>query len=178
MKILTLNAWGRKTTLGKKSGNARLMDDHQWTVQKMNSSFGFHHTNKRNRNIFTNYFNDERLSFIANVISEGNFDIVLLQEVWIKKDHRIIMSKIPKGYSFTKFSQLNQCGGNYNGRDCSGLAIISKYPFLKVEFQKFNDLGCKSAELYDGEHLAGRILYISIWNWKIHFEIITLLNFM
>ena len=67
------------------------------------------------------------------------------------------MSKIPKGYSFTKFSQLNQCGGNYNGRDCSGLAIVSKYPFLKVEFQKFNDLGCKSAELYDGEHLAGTV---------------------
>ena len=160
MKILTLNVWGRKQIFwGQKSGNVSLVDDHQWPGQKMNSSFRFHLGNKNNRGILTNYFNDQRLNFIGNVISEGNFDIVLLQEVWIKKDHRIIMSKIPKGYSFTKFSQLNQCGGKFDGRDCSGLAIISKYPFLKVEFQKFNDLGCKTAELYDGEHLAGRVIY-------------------
>ena len=135
------------------------MDDHQWPEQKMTSSFRFHHTNKINRGILPKYYNDQRLTFIGNVISEGNSDIVLLQEVWIKKDHRIVMSKIPKGYYFTEFSQLNQCGGKYDGRDCSGLAIISKYPFLKVEFQKFNDLGCKTAELYDGEHLAGRVIY-------------------
>ena len=57
---------------------------------------------------------------------------------------------------------MNQCGGNYNGKDCSGLAIVSKYPFLKVEFQKFNELGCRAGVTPgfpywpDGEIIAGK----------------------
>ena len=114
-------------------------------------------------------FREERMNAIAKVISKGEFDVYLLQELWMKKDHHIIESQLPKGYSMTGFRQLSghvwggasECDGVLFPTGCSGLAIISRYPIKEVQFDKFSVHGDGSKSLVDGEVLvrkgAGRI---------------------
>ena len=144
--MITLNVWGHlQTIFPSQQGNR---NHHQDQIQMFNSPRNGHNHWKSQTS--------QRINAIANIISQGNFDVFLLQEIWTRHDHMILGQKIPKGYSMTTFQQLNECDGYSNGIGCSGLAIISKYPFLKVEFHKFHERGCLQTALWDGERIFGK----------------------
>ena len=112
---------------------------------------------------------DERISAIAREVSKANFDVYLLQELWMEQDHDEITKSLPKGYYITGFRQftaklgrfLGHCDGIFTPVECSGLAIISKYPFKDVQLKAFNDRGDDAKILVNGAVLvakgAGRV---------------------
>ena len=86
--------------------------------------------------------------------SQAEYDVYLLSELWMRPDHETIRRKLPPGNNhdfynlFLFFSQLFHNSGYYmtevgdfalptcDGRVlpsfCSGLAIVSRYPFIEV----------------------------------------------
>lgn len=93
---------------------------------------------------------------IANEIHKGHHDIYLLEELWMEPDHNTIAAHIPPGYFVTGFRQLAlwDCDGRVAPTSCSGLTIISKYPFQEVEFNSYNYHGDPMKAWIDGEYLA------------------------
>ena len=129
---------------------------------------------------FGSQFKPERMTAIAKEVSKGNFDIYLLQELWMEADHNEIAASIPKNYSITGFRQLaghidgvSECGEGPGPMGCSGLAIISRFPFKDVHFDKFSDHGDGAKAFIDGEVFvrkgAGQVKVEPIPNVTIDF---------
>ena len=51
-------------------------------------------------------FKTQRMNAIAKEISKGEFDIYLLEELWMQPDHETIANNIPANYSITAFREL------------------------------------------------------------------------
>jgi len=83
-----------------------------------------------------------------------DFDVILLTELWMSADHQIIADSLPKGFHITGYRELASawCDGNVLITTCSGLAIISRYPFKEIEFNMYTYRG----SIWDGEGLAGK----------------------
>jgi len=54
----------------------------------------------------------------------------------------------------------SSCDGTIGPEGCSGLAIVSKYPFVEVKFHGYSDHG--DAWWGDGEYLARKVNHISM----------------
>ena len=83
-----------------------------------------------------------RFQAIEQMIRTSNFDAILLQEIWYRDDHELLLRAYP--YS-TPFNTLNP--GCRSPRHCSGLMILSKYPLQEVEFTPF------SVSLFDSPYI-------------------------
>jgi len=103
-------------------------------------------------------FKSERMDAIAKEIKKGKFDVYLLQELWMEPDHDKIASNLPIGYNITGFRQLSpaSCDGRVLPTSCSGLSIISRFPFEDVEFHSFAWKGNWLKMSIDGEVLVGK----------------------
>ena len=44
---------------------------------------------------------------IAEIISAGEYDLILLQEVWVKSDYDTIKKSIPPSFHVTSFDDFN-----------------------------------------------------------------------
>ena len=86
--------------------------------------------------------------------NKDDFDLILFEELWMSADHQIIADNLPNGFYMTKFRELASawCDGNVLITTCSGLAIISRYPFKEIEFNMYTYRG----SIWDGEGLAGK----------------------
>jgi len=94
-----------------------------------------------------------RMEAIGNHINKGEYDVYLLEELWMRPDHNKIKSLIPEGYYMTEVGDLSSsCDGTIGPEGCSGLAIVSKYPFMEIKFHGYSDHG--DAWWGDGEYLA------------------------
>ena len=52
-------------------------------------------------------FKTQRMAAIAEEVSKGDFDVYLLEELWMQPDHETIAASIPNNYSITGFRQLS-----------------------------------------------------------------------
>jgi len=94
-----------------------------------------------------------RMEAIGQHIQKGDYDVYLLEELWMRPDHNTIKSLIPEGYYMTEVGDLaSSCDGTIGPDGCSGLAIVSKYPFKEINFHGYSDHG--DALWFDGEYLA------------------------
>jgi len=94
-----------------------------------------------------------RMEAIGNHIKRGEYDVYLLEELWMRPDHNVIKSLIPEGYYMTEVGDLaSSCDGTIGPDGCSGLAIISRFPFVEIKFHGYSDHG--DALWLDGEYLA------------------------
>ena len=75
-----------------------------------------------------------RIAAIGDRIHKAEFDVYLLAELWMRPDHETIRQKLPPGYFMTEVGDfaLSTCDGRALPTFCSGLAIVSKYPFIEV----------------------------------------------
>ena len=75
--------------------------------------------------IFGSKYKTPRIEAISEIIAKEDYDIFLLQELWMESDHQVIASKVPKNYFITGFRQLSEelCDGHWSPGFCSGLAI-------------------------------------------------------
>ncbi|XP_023327042.1 uncharacterized protein LOC111700390 [Eurytemora carolleeae] len=104
-----------------------------------------------------------RMEHIGQMVSNMEYDIYLFQELWMRPDHDTIAKHLPKGYYMTAYDDLAQrpcpwwpfspfwcCDGDDLPAGCSGLAVVSRFPFLEIEFTMFDVHGPTG----DGEKLA------------------------
>ena len=71
---------------------------------------------------------EERMEKIGQLLGRGDYDLVLLQELWMRKDHKTIKASLGPGLYMTEYDDLNKCEGTITApKSCSGLAIISRY---------------------------------------------------
>jgi len=105
---------------------------------------------------FGSQYKPERMEAIGNRIADGEYDVFLLEELWMQPDHDSIAAKVPQGYEMTGFRQLSlpTCDGRVGPDFCSGLAVVSKYPIKEVEFNSYTWHGDPVKALIDGEWLA------------------------
>jgi endonuclease/exonuclease/phosphatase family metal-dependent hydrolase len=76
---------------------------------------------------------NRRLDAICETIRNGNWDVVALQEVWLKRDQQ----RLIKNSGF-KYSVVFNAGSKLVG---SGMILLSKYKILKSDFHRFNVMG-------------------------------------
>jgi len=95
-----------------------------------------------------------RMNAIGRLVSHGQYDVYVFSELWLKSDHQIIKSWIPEGFSMTEYGDfsLPSCDGILSPWDCSGLAIVSRFPFLETDFLPFAETG--DWQSLDGEFWA------------------------
>ena len=53
-------------------------------------------------------YKGQRMKAIAEKISYGKYDLVLLQEVWIESDYDTIKKAIPPNFHITSFEDFNE----------------------------------------------------------------------
>ena len=88
-----------------------------------------------------------RFRALREVIAHSDYDVILLQEVWYRSDHELLRTALPYSTYFGIFN--SGCSGYLLPLGCSGLTILSRYPFVDVEFTPFNERG--SFWSFDGE---------------------------
>eukprot|EP00092_Neocalanus_flemingeri_P008768 GFUD01009441.1.p1 GENE.GFUD01009441.1~~GFUD01009441.1.p1 ORF type:complete len:364 (+),score=71.49 GFUD01009441.1:178-1269(+) len=95
-----------------------------------------------------------RIKAIGDFIQQGDYDLYLLSELWMRPDHQTIQTLLPDGYFITTVEDLaiSGCDGVVLPRDCSGLAIVSKFPFVEKEFIPYKERG--DWKKLDGEFWA------------------------
>ena len=105
---------------------------------------------------FGSEFKTERMVAIGDEIAKGEYDMYLLEELWMRPDHETIRSKIPAGYHMTEVGELAlpTCDGRVGPEFCSGLAVISRFPLLEKEFNSYTYHGDIAKMTIDGEWLA------------------------
>ncbi|XP_023348868.1 uncharacterized protein LOC111717601 isoform X2 [Eurytemora carolleeae] len=105
---------------------------------------------------FGAYDKEKRMVAIGEEIIKREYDVYLLEELWMRNDHATI-KKITTGNGLymTEIYELGPygtCEGRWTPLGCSGLAIVSKYPFIETEFNVFSVHG--DGKKIDGEFEA------------------------
>ena len=124
---------------------------------------------------------EERMEKIGHLLGRGDYDLVLLEELWMRPDHETIKSSLGPEFYMTEYDDLNKCQGTIWPWGCSGLAIISRYssglhtsslfhhpsssnynipirrfPILEKNFTQFTNQGPFSHIFSDGEYFSGK----------------------
>jgi len=83
----------------------------------------------------------------------------MLEELWMRPDHATIKESVEaKGLHITEYGDLTSsgCDGSIGPWDCSGLAIVSRFPIQEKNFTKFTRQGSLGSVISDGEYFAGK----------------------
>lgn len=98
-----------------------------------------------------------RMEAIGKLLAQSEYDIVMLEELWMRPDHATIKNSLGPEYYMTEYDDLTtRCDGSVWPWGCSGLAIISKFPFQQKNFSRFSHQGTFGHMFSDGEYFAGK----------------------
>ena len=80
-----------------------------------------------------------RIAAIGNLTQTSNWDIIVLSDLWMRPDHQKIQQSIPEGWDMTSVADLSlpSCDGVIAPEFCSGLAVVSRFPIVHVDFTPF-----------------------------------------
>lgn len=81
-----------------------------------------------------------RMKHIGDMIAKAEYDVYLLSELWMRPDHETIRQRLPPGYFMTEVGDfaLPTCDGRVLPSFCSGLAIVSRHPFIEKQFLEYS----------------------------------------
>ncbi|CAJ0907164.1 9965_t:CDS:2 [Entrophospora sp. SA101] len=71
----------------------------------------------------------QRMEAIADKLSQSDYEIVCLQEVWVYDNYKLICNKTRKRFPYSRFYSSGVFG--------SGLVVLSRYPIVEVNFHKY-----------------------------------------
>jgi len=98
---------------------------------------------------------EKRMDRIGEVLAWGEYDIILLEELWTQADHDTIKRAVSGSYHMTEYGDFNSLILP-SPAGCSGLAIISRWKFIQSNFTQFTKQGDLGHLFSDGEYLAGK----------------------
>jgi len=107
---------------------------------------------------------DVRIQALREELLRGNYDIVLLQELWYKEDYAIVSSAMPYA---TPYESINSgCTSFLLPIGCSGLAVLSKFPIIEAKLVPFTHRG--NFWRFDGEIFVRKGVGVAriLWNEK------------
>jgi len=101
---------------------------------------------------------EERMAAIGRLIGGGEYDLVMLEELWMRPDHATIKTAVEdQGFHMTGYEDLTTgCDGSVGPWGCSGLALVSRFPIMEKNFTKYSQQGSFGAMFSDGEYFAGK----------------------
>ena len=78
-----------------------------------------------------------RMAAIGRYINQSEHDVYLLEELWMRPDYATIASHLPQGWFITDYSSMTNggCDGVAAPDGCSGLTVVSRFPFIEVRSQ-------------------------------------------
>jgi len=84
-----------------------------------------------------------RIEAIGNLTHRPDVDVFILSDLWMRPDHAKILQLIPEGHDMSSVEDLSlsSCDGNIAPEFCSGLALVTKFPVLDIEFTPFEVSG-------------------------------------
>ncbi|ORE03840.1 DNase I-like protein [Rhizopus microsporus var. microsporus] len=111
-----------------------------------------------------------RLAAIAKILSNGYYDIVALQEIWVYSDFEFLRKNIKHVFPFAKYFHSGVFG--------SGLAVFSKFPIISSSFYPFI-LNGKPLQVFHGDYYVGKgvgtvrlnhpqLGYLDVFNTHLH----------
>jgi len=105
--------------------------------------------------VFGSEDKEARMNAIGRHIRKAEHDLYLLEELWMRHDHETIQGYVPVGWYMTDYDEMTngKCDGVVAPDGCSGLALVSKYPFIERSFVGYDDTG-SIEHITDGEYLA------------------------
>ena len=67
----------------------------------------------------------ERMEAIADQIGQGDYDLFLIQELWLQADHLVLSQRLPTNYVMTAFRQLSlsTCDGRVSPWGCRYICL-------------------------------------------------------
>jgi len=100
---------------------------------------------------------EARMVAIGQYINQSQHDVYMLEELWMRPDYETIKQHLPTGWFMSDYSEMThgKCDGVLAPDGCSGLSIISRFPFIDQSFTMFTDHGSAS-HFWDGESLASK----------------------
>lgn len=103
-----------------------------------------------------------RIRALREELLHGQYDIVLLQEIWYREDYNIIASSMPY---ITHYESINLgCSSFLVPLGCSGLTILSRYPITEVRLVPFTHRG--SFWRFDGEIFVRKGVGMARIQWE------------
>lgn len=103
-----------------------------------------------------------RIRALREELLRGQYDIVLLQEIWYREDYNIIASAMPY---ITHYESINLgCSSFLVPLGCSGLTILSRYPITEVRLVPFTHRG--SFWRFDGEIFVRKGVGMARIQWE------------
>ncbi|KAI8378523.1 Endonuclease/exonuclease/phosphatase [Blakeslea trispora] len=88
-----------------------------------------------------------RLEAIADKISQEDYDLVALQEVWMPSDFEMIRERTQAALPFAKHF--------YSGALGSGLVLLSRFPILSSSYVQFSLAG-RPFKIFQGDFYVGK----------------------
>ena len=110
-------------------------------------------------------YNQERFTALAEILRDGSYDFVLLQEVWFRKEYDIIKDTLPYVSPFNMGSNLlcSIFGTAQIPLECSGLVILSQHPIEQLWFEPYSARGML---IIDGNFAARKGLAVARISWN------------
>jgi len=103
-----------------------------------------------------------RIRALRDELVHGQYDIVLLQEIWYREDYNIIASAMPY---ITNYESINLgCTSFLLPLGCSGLTILSRHPITEVRLVPFTHRG--SFWRFDGEIFVRKGVGMARIQWE------------
>ena len=88
---------------------------------------------------------NERFDALAEVLKTEEYDLVLLQEVWVIDNYETLVEKTSDVLPYHASSHIDSvCSSiivKWYQQNCAGLLILSKHPLDNVEFTQYESMG-------------------------------------
>ena len=81
---------------------------------------------------FSSQYKDERMSAIGKIVSKGEYDLYLFQELWIQKDYETIKASVPEGFQMTNYLDFSDPSQKCELQGCLPLCKIKHAEYSKL----------------------------------------------
>ncbi|XP_005097465.1 sphingomyelin phosphodiesterase 2 [Aplysia californica] len=89
----------------------------------------------------------ERINAIGDYLKNGDFDVVFLQEIWVKSDFHILREKMKHTLPFSHYF--------YSGAIGSGLCVFSKHAITETFYHRYH-LNGHAHKIFHGDWFGGK----------------------
>ncbi|XP_060069542.1 putative neutral sphingomyelinase [Ylistrum balloti] len=89
----------------------------------------------------------ERMTAIGDRLKRGDYDLVVLQEVWDKADFKILLDRVSGVFVYNHYF--------YSGAIGSGVCVFSKFPILESFYYRFS-LNGYAHKVFHGDWFGGK----------------------
>ncbi|KAH9491532.1 Sphingomyelin phosphodiesterase 2, neutral membrane (Neutral sphingomyelinase) [Bulinus truncatus] len=90
---------------------------------------------------------EERITAIGDHLKQSDFDIVVLEEIWVKSDFRKLREKLLTVLPFSHYF--------YSGTIGSGVCVFSKHQIIETSFHQFH-LNGHAHKIFHGDWFGGK----------------------